>query len=123
MATLLISPDMQDEHNSTAHLLDNDPIIFLDCTGMEIGALAVGGLAVGIVLGIVAALLFGTFIAFIPFPIFGLALGVFRGGKKLGKAKEGLPGGYISRLISIGLCKLNLSQQFIVRVGYWGIRR
>lgn len=114
---------MQDEHNSTAHLLDNDPIIFLDCTGMEIGALAAGGLAAGIVTGIVIALLFGTFLAFIPFPIFGLALGVFRGGKKLGKAKEGLPNGYVTRLIRIGLCKIGFSKQFIVRVGYWGIRR
>ncbi len=114
---------MTEEYATTAHLLDNEPIIFLDCTSSEIGLLALAGLAGGVVSGIVVALLFGTFLAFIPFPIFGLALGVFRGGKKLGKAKEGFPVGYISRLAGVWFCKSGLSKTYVVRTGYWGVRR
>lgn len=110
-------------NDDTAHLLDSQPILFLGCSAEEIIGLGMAGLVTGLVVGIVAAILTGIWLLIIPFPIIFLALFIFKGGKKLGKAKEGFPDGYIGRAISVWMCKHGLSKKFVVRHGTWRIRR
>jgi len=110
-------------NNDTAHLLDSQPTLFLGCTGEEIVGLGMLGILSGLVIGIVLAIITGIWLLIIPFPIICLAVFIFKGGQKLGKAKEGFPEGYIGRAISIWMCKHGLSKKFVVRKGHWRIRR
>ncbi len=110
-------------NNDTAHLLDSKPILFLGCSAEEIMGLGLLGIVAGLVVGIVLAIMTGIWLLIIPFPIIGLAVFIFKGGKKLGKAKEGFPDGYIGRVIDIWMCEKKLSNKFVTRHGYWRIRR
>ena len=110
-------------NNDTAHLLDSQPILFLGCSAEEIMVLGMLGIVAGLVAGIVLAIITGIWLLIIPFPIIGLALFIFKGGKKLGKAKEGFPEGYVGRAINIWMCEHGMSKKFVVRHGYWRIRR
>lgn len=112
-----------DKDSGTAHLLDNEPTIFLGCTGTELMTLAVVGLVSGIILGLILGIFTGIYLFVLVGGLVGLMSFIFKGGKKLGKAKEGFPDGYIGRVIDVWLCRHGLSEKFVVRHGYWRNRR
>lgn len=108
---------------STANLIDSEPVLFFGCSNDEIMTLALLGFVIGLLAGVGLALVFGSLLVAVPFPLFGAFVGVVKGGKRLGKSKEGKPDGFYSRVIKMKLCKLGLTNLFVYRIGGWRVRR
>jgi conjugative transfer region protein (TIGR03750 family) len=112
-----------EEPENTAHLIDAEPILFLGCSSSEILGLAALGFAVGLVFGLFVALLSGIGLLVLPFLILFPVVFIYRGGKRLGKAKEGKPSGYYDRLLATQLAQFGFGEGYINRTGHWRIRR
>ena len=111
------------EQETTAHLIDTEPMLFLGCSNGEILALAGVGFLVGLAIGLVVALLSGIGLLMLPFLIIVPVILIYWGGKRLGKAKEGKPNGYYDRLLATQLNRWGIGKSFINRPGYWSVRR
>jgi len=108
---------------STANLIDTEPMLVLGCSGKEMISLAGAGAVAGLVIGIILSIITGFWI-FVLIPTILISAGtVYFGGKKLGKAKEGRPDGYFNRLLSTKLTKIGFSKNYVLRTGYWRVRR
>ncbi len=116
-------PDKHHQEQGTANLIDSEPILFFGCSSSEIMVLALLGFVTGLLTGVVLAFVFGSLLVAVPFPLFGAFIGVVKGGKRLGKSKEGKPDGYYSRVIKMKLCKFGLTNLFVHRMGGWRTRR
>ena len=107
----------------TANLIDSEPVLFFGCSNSEIFTLVFIGFVIGSITGLIVAFIFGYILVAVPFPVFGAFVGVVKGGKMLGKSKEGKPDGYYSRVIKMKLCKFGLTNSFVHRMGAWRTRR
>jgi conjugative transfer region protein (TIGR03750 family) len=120
---------MDEIQEQTADQIDSEPVLFLGCNSSEIQSLAVVGFVIGIAFGLVVALLTGIFVLVLPFLILFPMITIYKGGKYLGKAKEGKPNNYYDRLIATRLSALGLrlpplSRNAVVTfTGYWRNRR
>ena len=112
-----------EEPEVTAHLIDAEPILFLGCSSSEILGLAGLGFIAGLVFGLLVALLSGMWLLVLPFLILFPVVFIYWGGKRLGKAKEGMPSGYYDRLLATQLAQFGFGEGYINRVGHWRIRR
>lgn len=106
-----------------AFRIDKDPVLFLGCSGTEIGALVLLGGISGIILGIIVAFVTGTWFLILPSIFICAFLAVLKGGRSMMYKKEGKPEGYYGRLILSWLSDKGLNKLFIKRSGYWGIRK
>ncbi len=111
------------EQETTAHLIDSEPMLFLGCNNGEILALAGVGFMVGLAIGLAVSLLSGIGLLTLPFLIIVPVILVYWGGRRLGKAKEGKPNGYYDRLLATYLNRWGIGKAFINRPGYWSVRR
>jgi conjugative transfer region protein (TIGR03750 family) len=113
----------------TADLIDSEPVLFLNCTSSEIQVLAIVGVIIGFAIGSIVALLTGTVFLVLPFLLLFPMISIYKGGKQLGKAKEGKPNGYYDRLISTRMSRLGIRVPFLINnhivtyTGYWRNRR
>ena len=110
---------MNEAPEDTAHLIDSEPILFLGCNSGEILTLAGLGFVIGLILGVVMALLTGLGLLVLPLLILLPIVAIYVGGKRLGKAKEGKPNGYYDRWIATKLNALGIGNAFVVRTGHW----
>jgi conjugative transfer region protein (TIGR03750 family) len=120
---------MKEASEQTADLIDLEPVLFLGCNNSEIQALALFGLFFGLLVGVIVVILTGVGLLVLPFLILGPMIIIYKGGKYLGKAKEGKPSGYYDRLIAVRFSALGISLPFlssyslVTRAGYWRNRR
>lgn len=106
----------------TAHLIDVEPVLILGCSGIELMGLGAVGFAASLFLWLVVLVPFGYWILSVPLALLSAVGVIYFGGKRLGKAKEGRPDGYFSRLIKSNLARAGIGS-CINHTGYWGIRR
>jgi len=114
---------MKEASEETAHLIDSEPILFLGCSSSEVLALAGAGFVMGLCIGGVVAMLSGIWLLVLPFLILVPVVTIYKGGRRLGKAKEGKPTGYYDRLIVARLNALGVGSSFVTRAGHWRNRR
>lgn len=114
---------MKEAPEETAHLIDSEPILFLGCSSSEVLALAGAGFVMGLCIGGVVAMLSGIWLLVLPFLILVPVVSIYKGGTRLGKAKEGKPAGYYDRLIVTRLNALGVGNSVITRAGHWRNRR
>lgn len=121
------------DKDTTAHLIDSEPVLILGCTYTEILTLAGVGALIGFLLCLFIFGMLGFWLLSIPGLAFGAMIGVFSGGKRLGKKKEGKPDGYINKSILIFISNIRVkvfsmmdiktNSTFIDHVGSWRIHR
>jgi len=124
---------MTNSNDITAHLIDSEPVIIHGCTYTEILTLAGVGAICGFIIGLILFGPLGLWLLSLPGFIFGSLIGVFTGGKYLGKEKEGKPDGYVNKRILIfrsmirvtmfNLLNIKTNGTFINHIGKWRIRR
>jgi len=107
----------------TAYLIDSEPMLVLGCSGKELISLAFAGLVVGIIIGLLLALITGIWMLAVLPPVLVAPFFVYSGGKKLGRAKEGKPDGYFNRMLSVKLTKIGFINTYVLRTGFWRVRR
>ncbi len=107
----------------TAHRIDREPVLFLGCTGTEIFVLVILGALTGAIFGLVIALFTSWWFVILPTLFLGAFLGVYNGGKAFQRKKEGKPEGYYTRYILGALSDRGWLKIFIMRSGYWSLRR
>ncbi len=107
----------------TAHRIDREPVLFLGCTGTEIFVLVILGALAGALIGLVIAIITSWWFVILPTLFLGAFLGVYKGGKVFQQKKEGKPEGYYTRFILAALSDRGWLKVFIMRSGFWSLRR
>jgi conjugative transfer region protein (TIGR03750 family) len=118
---------METRHNgnfdTTAHLIDVEPVMILGCSNYEIMVLGAVGFSAALLLGLLLLAPFGLWLLSLPVAILSALGSIYFGGKKLGKAKEGKPNGYFNRALRMWLARYGLRNAYVRHQGYWRIRR
>ena len=107
----------------TAHRIDRAPVIFLGCSGAELGSLAAVGAMAGLLIGLVIAIATGQWMTVILSIVVCMVIGVYYGGKTVMRKKENKPEGYYGRIVLYWLARQGLNRRYHHRSGWWGIRR
>jgi conjugative transfer region protein (TIGR03750 family) len=110
---------MDEITKNTANLIDNEPVLVLGCNNNEIQKLALAGLIVGAIIGLLLSVIFWSFFILLPFLFVGPMLSIYFGGQYLGKKKEGKPDGYFNRQIIFNLNRLGFGNTYITHTGFW----
>lgn len=114
---------MDQKAANTAHLIDTQPVLILGCSNDEVMKLASAGFVAGLILGLAILLPLGLWYVAIPLGLLSALATVYWGGRRLGKAKEGKPDGYMNKLLAIKLSAVGMKCPYITYTGQWRIRR